>query len=149
MIDIHEMENVMKTKVMALFLILMVASFTSLAQTTPAPKSDDKAMCACCKSDKGEAMKAGEGCCKDCPKDMSCCKHEEKKADATASTAPATTTAADKHEMCKEGAGCCTDKCPMMKKSDGKKSEAMSEKMKGCCSGNKCTMEKMHEHSGN
>src|SRR3954471_17027046 len=113
MIDIHEMENVMKTKVMALFLILMVASFTSLAQTTPAPKSDDKAMCACCKSDKGEAMKAGEGCCKDCPKDMSCCKHE-KAAETKSSTTPAPTADAAKHS-CKEGAGCCTDKCPMMK----------------------------------
>jgi len=132
------MTNVLKTKTIALFLILMVGSFMSFAQTTTPPKSDDKPMCACCKSDKGEAMKAGEGCCKDCPKDMSCCKHADK-------TAAGTTAAA--HESCKAGAGCCTDKCPMMKKSENK-SEAKSEMKKGCCSGDKCKAEKMHEHSG-
>jgi hypothetical protein len=129
-------ESAMRIKTIALFLILIVGSFMSFAQTTPAPKTDDKPMCACCKGEKGEAMKAGEGCCKDCPKDMSCCKHDDK------------TATAAKHESCKAGAGCCTDKCPMMKKSEDK-SEAKSGMMKGCCSGDKCKAEKMHEHAGN
>jgi hypothetical protein len=180
----------MRTKMVALFLILLVGNFM-LAQTTPAPtpKPDaSKAMCACCQGDK--AMKAGEGCCKDCPKDMSCCKHDDK-------------TAA--HESCKDGKGCCDkdkcpmmkegadqakagdkcpmmkegadqakagDKCPMMKEGAdqakaGDKCPMMKEGAdqakagdkcpmmkaeqgkKGCCAGDKCKAEKMHEHTGN
>jgi len=151
----------MKTKVIALFLILMVASFTSVAQTTPAPKPEEQRMSCCHQGDKDKMA----DCCKDCPKDkdgkMACMKEGKCTADCPMMKDGKMACMQDGKMACMKDGKCggdcpmkdgkmacmkegkCTGDCPMMKEN---KSTA---EMKGCCSGNKCTMEKMHEHSGN
>jgi hypothetical protein len=123
----------MRSKMVALLLILLVGNFM-LAQTTPAPtpKPDDsKAMCACCQGDK--TMKAGDKC-------PMMSGDKAKGNDKCPMMSGDKAKGNDKCPMMSGDKAKGNDKCPMMSAEQAKK---------GCCAGDKCKAEKMHEHAGN
>src|SRR3954471_2458943 len=167
------MENDMKKVLASVYAVLLLAAMTFAQMAAPAeqPKADDQKMSCCHQSDKAKMA----DCCKDCPKDkdgkMACMKDGKCTADCPMMKDGMMACMQDGKMACMadgkmacmkdgkcSGADCpmkdgkmacmkegkCTGDCPMMKKENKSKAE-----MKGCCSGNKCTMEKMHEHSGN
>ncbi|HSE48986.1 MAG TPA: hypothetical protein VLA96_07260 [Terriglobales bacterium] len=145
-------------KMFAMFLMLVLGTAMSFAQTAAAPakdapKADDHKMACCHKGADGKMA----DCCKDCPKDkdgkMACMKDGKCTADCPmmkdgkmacmkdGKCAGGDCPMKDGKMACMKD-GKCTDDCPMMKKDN--KSTASAEH-KGCCGGDKCAAGHMHE----